>query len=479
MNDLFTFLKNLIRDETDVIAAFVMGAIVAAACLTTLIYWLFGKFYKKKIEDLKVELEKAKQSRDEALARANQSEQAEEIARRKAKERKTESGEKQAQLEKLNAELDQATSSVAALQKQLGERDARYRERLLKYNDVVRKHNNLIENAKTLKKQVSSLNEQAKRFEKLQGQLWNIPVDGAKIPPFRRLSGNRAVILAFINLKGGVGKTTLTANIAAAYCRHMGKRVLAIDLDFQASLTNLCLSPELVSELQMGRGRLIDNVFAEASPDIAGLAFSNLTQSREPKLHLLATSGNFANVEEQAKAKWMMNGSSPDVRSLLRSALHAPVFQDNFDVILIDCPPRWTTSSINAIACCDYVLVPTLLDRVSTEAVPRLLRWLRDLKDSSAELYGHFKVLGVLGNRAFPRAGLIQQERDIWSASPAKCEQAWLAPVAHFATIIHDKSEFRRAANSREFAALHDDLQPVFLNLVREIEAGRANHEGA
>jgi cellulose biosynthesis protein BcsQ len=123
------------------------------------------------------------------------------------------------------------------------------------------------------------------------------------------------------------------------------------------------------------------------------------------------------------------------------------------------------------------VLVPTLLDRVSSEAVPRLLRWLRDLKASSAELYGNFKILGVVGNRAYPRAALTLQEREIWSASPGKCEQAWLAPVHHFATIIQDKSEFRRAANHREFAALHPDLQPIFLNLVKEIEAGRSAYE--
>jgi hypothetical protein len=60
---------------------------------------------------------------------------------------------------------------------------------------------------------------------------------------------------------------------------------------------------------------------------------------------------------------------------------------------------------------------------------------------------------------------------------PAKCKDAWRAPVHHFATIIKDKSEFRRAANTREFAALHPDLQPAFLALVQEIETRRSEHE--
>ncbi len=477
MNDLFNFLKNLIGNQTEVIAAFVMGVIVATVFLAYLIYWIFGKFYKKKIAELEGDLKKAKEADAEARGKLKEAQQAEIDLKKKVKDHKTKIGQHEAEISKLNAKIEEAKHDMAQLQQQLDSKDARNADRITKYNELVLKHNNLVTNAKTLKKQLGSLNEQAKLFEKLQGQLWDVPVDKTKIPPFRPLTKNRAVVIALINLKGGVGKTTLTANIAATYCRSLNKRVLAIDLDFQASLTNLCLPADRVGELQVGHGRLIDNVFTDSSADLAKLAYANMAETREPKLHLLATSGNFANVEEQAKARWIMNSAGADVRSILRSALHNAVFQDNFDVILIDCPPRWTTSSINAIACCDYVLVPTQLDRVSSEAVPRLLRWLRDLKTTSAELYGNFKVLGVVGNRAYPRPNLILQEREIWTASPGKCEQAWLAPVHHFATIIHDKSEFRRAANNREFAALHPDLQPIFLKLVQEIEAGRSAYE--
>jgi cellulose biosynthesis protein BcsQ len=235
----------------------------------------------------------------------------------------------------------------------------------------------------------------------------------------------------------------------------------------------------MAGELTVGHGRLVDNVFKDFSSDIAKLTFSNVSQTREPKMHLLAASEDLASIEERSKARWLMNPSNADLRCLLRSALHDPIFQDHFDVIFIDCPPRWTTSSINAIACCDYVLVPTQLDRVSSEAVPRLLKWLRHLKTSSVELYGNFDILGVLGNRAYPREGLIEQERGIWNDLPPKCRTAWGAPVYHFGTIIKDKSEIRRAANKREFAALHRDLKPLFMSLAEEIEARRSENESS
>ncbi|HZZ79085.1 MAG TPA: AAA family ATPase [Gemmataceae bacterium] len=470
MNDTFAFLKDLVASEPEVIAAFCVGVVAGIATLGYPFYRFIAWFYDKRIENLESDLKRSKDALVESTKEVAD-------AKKKAKDRKSKLEQLEAELVQSKSKLTEAEVGLGEAKKHVRDKDVRYAERMTKYNDVVRQHNRLVKLATSLKKQVASLNEQAKLVEKLQRQLWDMPVDIAKTTPFRPLTKGRAAIIAVINLKGGVGKTTLTANLAATYCQAMNKRVLAIDLDFQASLTHLCLPASLVSELQIGTGHLVDNVFADGLADAAQTAFSNMSQTREPKLRLLATTGKLANVEEQAKAKWLMTPGASDVRCLLRSALHAPVFQDNFDVVLIDCPPRWTTSSINAIACCDYVLIPTLLDRVSSEAVPRLLRWLRDLKSSSAKLYGNFRILGVVGNRAYPRAGLVLQEREIWKELPGKCEQTWLAPVHHFATIVHDKSEIRRAANSREFAASHPDLQPVFLDLVNEIEAGRSQHE--
>lgn len=477
MNDLFNFLKNLIRDETDVIAAFLMGIIVATGFLTYLIYWLFGKYYKKKIAELENDLKKATDAQASTHAQLAESQHSEQELKKKAKDRKTAISEQEAEITELQAKLEEAMRNAGEHRKQLGEKDARYLERLTKYNEVVRKHNNLVENAKTLKKQLNSLNEQAKLFEKLQGQLWDLPVEEAKVPPFRKLARNRALIIAVINLKGGVGKTTLTANVGITYRRHLEKRVLLVDLDFQASLTNLCLPAEMVTELKLGTGKLIDNLFRESVKDLGKLAFDNIAPTPEPKLHLLAASGDLAGLEEQSKARWLTNHAASDIRCVLRSAFHDPLFQENFDIILIDCPPRWTTSSINAIACCDYVLIPTQLDRVSSEAVPRLLAWLRDLRATSHTLYGNFDVFGVVGNLSYRGEKLIAREKEIWEALPGKCKGAWFAPVNLFGTIIKDKSEIRRAANNREFAALYPTLQPTFVNLVQEIEARRSAHE--
>lgn len=450
MMDLFNFLKGLIRDEPEVIAAFLMGLIVAIVFLAYPIYKFVDWYYAKTMGALETDLKKAKDAETTAREDA-QREQAE--LKKKAKDRKAKIEERQAELADVKTQLD---------------------DQQKKYNQLVPKYNRLAYKALSLKRQVVAQNDQAKELEKLQAQLWDVPVDKSTLTPFRQLTRSNAVIIALINLKGGVGKTTLTANIAATYCRQKNKnRVLVVDLDFQASLTGLCLPAEHFDQRKLG----VDDLFKNPSSDLAAQAFSNTVRTHEPNLRILSASENLPNVEERSKASWLLHPGPLDLRCVFRKALHEAVFQDNFDVILIDCPPRWTTASINAIACCDYVLIPTSLDRVSAEAVPRLLKWLRNLKFAAPDLYGNFHVLGVLGNRANPRGTMVEQERLLWDALPEKCKAAWGASIHPFATIVREKGEIHRAADHRQFAAFHAALQPTFAELVDEMETRRCEHE--
>jgi hypothetical protein len=266
MIDLFNFLKDFLRNETDVIAAFVMGIIVAAAFLSYVLYWLFSKFYSKKITELEAESKNAKEGLADLRDRLGHAEKEKDDFKKKSKDRKAKIEEHEEEISKLN---DHANNAIQAAEdhKRNEEKATRsYQEALkqggakdTKFGQLAAKYNKLGAVAMSLKKQVTALNTQAKLFEKLQDQLWDLPVEKEKIAPFRHLKKNSAVIIALTNLKGGVGKTTLTANIAATYCRQMDKRVLVIDLDFQASLTGLCLSADLFDERKIG----VDDVFQE------------------------------------------------------------------------------------------------------------------------------------------------------------------------------------------------------------------------
>jgi predicted nucleic acid-binding Zn-ribbon protein len=90
--------------------------------------------------------------------------------------------------------------------------------------------------------QVEQLKGQIENVTQQDGQVWNVPV--GREPPFVPLSDRRrpTPVISVLNLKGGVGKTTITANLGGHLALDRGKRVLLLDFDHQRSLTQLLLS---------------------------------------------------------------------------------------------------------------------------------------------------------------------------------------------------------------------------------------------
>jgi cellulose biosynthesis protein BcsQ len=91
-----------------------------------------------------------------------------------------------------------------------------------------------------------------------------------------------------------------------------------------------------------------------------------------------------------------------EVRFRFRTHLHRDeVFRD-FDLVIFDCPPRPTTSTINALTCSDFVLIPTKLDLGSMNAVPRTIRWLNTLQG-----IWRGRLIGVVANHVRFHAGKL------------------------------------------------------------------------
>src|SRR5204862_249242 len=85
-------------------------------------------------------------------------------------------------------------------------------------------------------------------------------------PAFRPVRQDRPPVVAVLNFKGGVGKTTLTANLAATFAGH-GERVLMIDLDYQGSLTSLVL-PNSDLRVAAAECRLAQDLFVAGEQDL-------------------------------------------------------------------------------------------------------------------------------------------------------------------------------------------------------------------
>ena len=319
----------------------------------------------------------------------------------------------------------------------------------------------LEDESRELSQQVRQLSEQVQRLADFDGKIWEKRPTG-RVPPFTGHASGRPRIISFVNLKGGVGKTTLAANLGAVLATS-GHRVLLIDTDYQGSLTSLCLSAVEIDEIRKQK-RFIDRMFTEPTPRADTLA---LCTNRMPGLDgagIVAADEPFVNVENRAMARWLLRPESGDVRFVLREHLHTA---SAYDLVLIDCPPRMTTACVNALAASDYVIVPVLLDLTSAEAVPRLLKSLRNIKELVCP---ELSILGVIANKVNPRRQMIRREQNVWDELPEKCKGAWGECVYHFHTLIRDSGRFADAAKSNTFAAMHPEIRPEFLDLYDELK---------
>lgn len=157
-------------------------------------------------------------------------------------------------------------------------------------------------------------------------------------------------VIAIANHKGGVGKTTTTASLGVALARK-GKNVLLIDLDAQTNLSSMFLSDEALEEAAL--------TMYEALTDGAELPQIHVRE----RLNLAPASLDLAVAEIELSGKI--------AKESILSRLIEPVKQD-YDYILIDCPPALGILTTNAFFASDEVYIPLTAEALPLKGVVRL-----------------------------------------------------------------------------------------------------------
>lgn len=200
-------------------------------------------------------------------------------------------------------------------------------------------------------------------------------------------------VVSVINYKGGVGKTTVTANLGAELA-FRGQRVLLIDLDPQASLTfSFYRAAYWESDLEAERtilqwyGSVLSpgpteslRTFVVTPPDVNAVISAN----GNGRLDLLAS--HLGLVEVDLDFAYLLGGSrfqrgSPNflpVHRSLADALSTDDFRE-YDLILLDCAPNFTMVTRTGIVASDHILVPAKPDYLSTLGIDYLRRKLSEL----------------------------------------------------------------------------------------------------
>ncbi|KCZ56751.1 ParA family protein [Hyphomonas chukchiensis] len=235
---------------------------------------------------------------------------------------------------------------------------------------------------------------------------WTKPVNVAKRPS--KLS-NSIPIVTIAAMKGGVGKTTLTANLAAFLDRR-GSRVLLIDFDYQGSLSQMVTAAANLSV----KASVVDSLIDGTATTESILTSARSLSPALPNTKLLSCYYQFSDTETNVMVNWVcadrMGGETEEIRFRLERLLHNRDFQSQFDFVLIDAPPRFSTGAMNAFCASTHMIIPTVLDTMSAEAATY---FSQDIASMRQELFPELQLIGVIPSMTYQTAKYTRREDDI------------------------------------------------------------------
>ncbi len=468
-----------------VLVKFVLALVGCVGTIGTAVWFVASHFYRGRIRNLKQQLTASEDHLETATTTTAQSQHAAAILKHADGQKGTEILRIQRKLEVLLQRLAEAKDKEVKYNRagyqlllqrnQLRLDLANHKELSDKLLSQVTDRDAQLETARVeldgRRRELDRSERRLRRAIRLNGFLWTAKAL-QRVPKFRPQAERRQAVISVLNLKGGVGKTTVVANLGTALARR-GHRVLFIDLDLQGSLTDLMLPLDKMKMLN-ANSALAQHFFEAASHDpkvkIADYA-QELARFPETggSVHLLGASDNLGYTELSLTLRWLLKQGQRDNRFLLRKALHLVSVAKAYDVVIIDCPPLINISCINALAASDHVLIPVTLDARAMERVPVLLKRVLRSEKFRKSVNCDLKVLGLVANRTF-RDQLTQAETEFWNRLWSKCRDALGEDVRRFETIIPNMNEIRDSDKLMESESVRFKSSELFAALAAEIE---------
>ncbi len=189
-----------------------------------------------------------------------------------------------------------------------------------------------------------------------------------------------ATIISVATVKGGVGKTTTSVNLAAGLAQFGKKRVLLVDLDAQGHCST---SLSATMPPRGGKHSISEVLMSEEPLELLDAAIPSGVKG----LDVTPADPGLGEAEGRISQKI-------GKEMLLRDALR--ITRTHYDIVLLDCPPNKGNLTLNAMLASDYVLVPTDLSPLSVQGADELLGTVMTVN----ERLGHdLDLLGVVLTR--------------------------------------------------------------------------------
>jgi chromosome partitioning protein len=265
-----------------------------------------------------------------------------------------------------------------------------------------------------------------------------------------------AITIALLNMKGGVGKTTLAVNLAWHMHQNEGANVLLVDLDPQFNATQYVMDFKSFQAHRKKAGTIADLL---TDPPKLDLRLKKIKKNPRLALHTIDSAGGkkFDLLPAELSLAWVVkNPAQMDYR--LEKLLST--IRDEYDYVFIDCAPTDSVLTTMALTASDYLLIPMRPDRFSILGFANLTETIKTFRSNCPDPHS-VKLLGVvftqvIGNSNLENDAMLEvqaaanSEKNYLFSSMLKFSQSFIRSVKDqtpiFETLYaHDKS--RKAAS--------------------------------
>ena len=191
----------------------------------------------------------------------------------------------------------------------------------------------------------------------------------------------KPLIISISNQKGGVGKSTTAYNLAACLALKHSKKVVLIDLDPQANLSEY-LGYEPDGKVTLTQLVMTVCMSGSITPEIMGAA---IRHSEKAGVDYIPSDINLANSE-------MIMQTALSRETVIRRILTENVFKE-YDFVIIDCLPSLGTLLINALTAADLLLIPTQTQKFSLDGLEALVSLYEQIRTA---INPKLKLSGIL-----------------------------------------------------------------------------------
>jgi len=209
-----------------------------------------------------------------------------------------------------------------------------------------------------------------------------------------------AITVAVTNMKGGVGKSTLTANLGWYGAYYLDLKVLLVDLDPQFNLSQYVLGTSGYEDHLKSEKKTVLDIFEQKAP--TGLSAEGPTKV-EPEEIITGVKrwrdgGRLDLLPSSLNLSYTLKSATPGKEQKLDNFLDG--VRPRYELILIDCPPTESMLTTAAYYASDAVLIPVKPEYLSTIGLPLVVRSLNDFRETYRK---EIEVLGVVFNASAPK----------------------------------------------------------------------------